>query len=53
MAQYPLGMGEKKTTSNALAMQVDAQGKIKYDAIAKYGHAKDKVNIRVETKNEY
>ena len=53
VAQYPLGMGEKKTTSNALAMQVDAQGKIKYDAIAKYGHAKDKVNIRVETKNEY
>jgi SNW domain-containing protein 1 len=36
-------MGQKKTTSNALAMQLDATGKIKYDAIAKQGHAKDKV----------
>ena len=44
MAQYPLGMGQKKTTSNALAVQLDAEGKIKYDAIAKYGHAKDKVS---------
>ena len=43
MAQYPLGMGQKKTSSNALAVQLDAEGKIKYDAIAKYGHAKDKV----------
>ena len=43
VAQYPLGMGQKKTSSNALAVQLDAEGKIKYDAIAKYGHAKDKV----------
>ena len=44
VAQYPLGMGLKKTnTSNALAVQFDSSGKIKYDAIAKYGHAKDKV----------
>ncbi|KAK2191762.1 hypothetical protein NP493_46g05014 [Ridgeia piscesae] len=43
VAQYPLGMGFKKSTSNALAMQVDATGKIKYDAIARQGHSKDKV----------
>lgn len=44
-AQYPLGMGQKKSTATALAKQVDATGKIKYDAIAKYGHAKDKVTL--------
>ncbi|KAL3873501.1 hypothetical protein ACJMK2_036610 [Sinanodonta woodiana] len=43
VAQYPLGMGQKKSTSTALAVQLDAQGKIKYDAIARYGHGKDKV----------
>ena len=45
VAQYPLGMGQKKSSSNALAVQLDAKGKIKYDAIAKYGHAKDKVSV--------
>lgn len=43
IAQYPLGMGKKQTTSNALAVQLDADGKIKYDAIARQGHGKDKV----------
>jgi len=38
-------MGQKKSTSNALAVQLDAHGKIKYDAIAKYGHGKDKVKF--------
>lgn len=40
MAQYPLDMGRKGTssTSNALAVQVDAEGKVKYDAIARRGH---------------
>jgi len=45
-AQYPLGMGErneKKEKSNALALQVDAEGKVKYDAIARQGHGKDRV----------
>jgi len=41
--QYPLEMGRKKRTSNALAVQVDAEGKIKYDAIARQGQNKDKV----------
>lgn len=43
VAQFPLEMGRKKKTSNALAVQVDAEGKIKYDAIAKQGQGKDKV----------
>ncbi|KAJ5148874.1 Pre-mRNA-processing protein [Penicillium atrosanguineum] len=40
VAQYPLDMGRKGTssTSNALAVQVDAEGKVKYDAIARRGH---------------
>ncbi|ODA79830.1 hypothetical protein RJ55_05426 [Drechmeria coniospora] len=39
VAQYPLDMGRKgSSTSNALAIQVDAQGKVKYDAIARQGH---------------
>uniref|UniRef100_A0AAX7V2U8 SNW domain-containing protein 1 n=1 Tax=Astatotilapia calliptera TaxID=8154 RepID=A0AAX7V2U8_ASTCA len=43
VAQFPLEMGRKKKTSNALAVQVDAEGKIKYDAIARQGQGKDKV----------
>ncbi|KAJ5665200.1 Pre-mRNA-processing protein [Penicillium maclennaniae] len=41
VAQYPLDMGRKgkSSTSNALAVQVDAEGKVKYDAIARRGHA--------------
>lgn len=39
VAQYPLDMGRKSATkSNALAVQVDAEGKVKYDAIARQGH---------------
>lgn len=39
MAQYPLDMGRKSSSSsNALAVQVDAEGKVKYDAIARQGH---------------
>ncbi|XP_043484968.1 puff-specific protein Bx42 [Leptopilina heterotoma] len=45
VAQYPLGMGMKgkESTSNALAVQLDAQGKVKYDLIARQGHSKDKI----------
>ena len=41
VAQYPLDMGRKGTgsSSNALAIQVDAEGKVKYDAIARQGHS--------------
>lgn len=39
IAQYPLDMGKKsQSSSNALAVQVDAEGKVKYDAIARQGH---------------
>ncbi|KAL3422874.1 pre-mRNA-processing protein 45 [Phlyctema vagabunda] len=39
VAQYPLDMGRKSgASSTALALQVDAEGKVKYDAIAKQGH---------------
>ncbi|KAL8840856.1 MAG: hypothetical protein Q9205_000696 [Flavoplaca limonia] len=39
VAQYPLDMGKKTAaSSNALALQVDAEGKVKYDAIARRGH---------------
>ncbi|XP_064458356.1 SNW domain-containing protein 1-like [Ornithodoros turicata] len=45
VAQYPLDMGKKKekTNSNALPVQLDAQGKIKYDVIVRQGQSKDKV----------
>ena len=39
VAQYPLDMGRKSTSSsNALAVQVDSEGKVRYDAIARQGH---------------
>jgi SNW domain-containing protein 1 len=45
VAQYPLDMGKKGTasTSNALAVQVDAEGKVKYDAIARQGHSENRI----------
>ena len=38
-------MKGKESTSNALAIQLDAQGKVKYDLIARQGHSKDKVSF--------
>uniref|UniRef100_A0A1B6EKJ9 SKI-interacting protein SKIP SNW domain-containing protein n=2 Tax=Proconiini TaxID=565685 RepID=A0A1B6EKJ9_9HEMI len=45
VAQYPLNMGResKESSSNAIAVQLDAQGKVKYDVIARQGHSKDKI----------
>ncbi|KJZ70748.1 Pre-mRNA-processing protein 45 [Hirsutella minnesotensis 3608] len=44
VAQYPLEMGKKTaTTSNALAIQVDSEGKVKYDAIARRGHGEGRI----------
>ncbi|XP_033115935.1 SNW domain-containing protein 1-like [Anneissia japonica] len=43
VAQYPLDMGRKKATGNALAKTVDGEGKVRYDAIARQGHGKDKI----------
>lgn len=38
-------MGRKGTasTSNALAVQVDGEGKVKYDAIARRGHSENRI----------
>lgn len=45
VAQHPLDMGlkGKDSSSNALAVQLDANGKVKYDLLARQGHSKDKV----------
>ncbi|KAK5120869.1 mRNA splicing protein [Meristemomyces frigidus] len=45
VAQYPLDMGRKgaASSSNALALQVDGEGKVKYDAIARRGHSDKRV----------
>ncbi|KAG5897449.1 hypothetical protein JTB14_002710 [Gonioctena quinquepunctata] len=44
VAQYPLDMGRKiDSNSNALAVQLGADGKVKYDVIARQGHSKDKI----------
>jgi len=44
VAQYPLDMGRKgQTDSKALAIQVDAEGKVKYDAIARQGHGDKRI----------
>ncbi|KAA8910037.1 SKIP/SNW domain-containing protein [Sphaerosporella brunnea] len=46
IAQYPLEMGRKggrTTKSKALALQVDVEGKVKYDAIAKQGHVSNRI----------
>ncbi|KAH8908424.1 hypothetical protein BR93DRAFT_910110 [Coniochaeta sp. PMI_546] len=44
VAQYPLDMGKKTATANnALAIQVDAEGKVKFDAIARQGHSDSRI----------
>nr|KMM67542.1 pre-mRNA-processing protein 45 [Coccidioides posadasii RMSCC 3488] len=45
VAQYPLDMGRKgvSSRSNALTIQVDAEGKVKYDAIARQGHDENRI----------
>ncbi|KAF1822870.1 uncharacterized protein K489DRAFT_409979 [Dissoconium aciculare CBS 342.82] len=45
VAQYPLDMGRKgaASSSNALAIQVDNDGKVKYDAIARRGHSDKRI----------
>ena len=44
VAQYPLDMGKASSTaSNQLAVQVDAEGKVDYSALARQGHTADRV----------
>ena len=48
MAQYPMNMGlNKNQTSNAIQLQVDADGKLKYDAIIKQNVKGSKVSRRI------
>ena len=35
--------GNSGSTSNAIAVQLDAEGKVKYDVLARQGHSKDKI----------
>ncbi|WRT65819.1 pre-mRNA-processing protein 45 [Kwoniella shivajii] len=37
VAQYPLDMGRKKAAGTTLALQVDQDGTVRYDAIAQHG----------------
>ncbi|KAF8163446.1 pre-mRNA-processing protein 45 [Crassisporium funariophilum] len=51
VAQYPLGMGTKKASSgNTLALQVDSEGNVRYDAIAHQGQRPDK-NVQSQFKD--
>ncbi|KAF9426026.1 mRNA splicing protein [Podila epigama] len=47
IAQYPLDMGRKKKAAtkagSTIALQVDAQGNVAYDAIAKRGHSSKQI----------
>src|ERR1700712_5062975 len=44
VAQYPLDMGRKTTSSsNALALKVDAEGKVDYEALARRGHSDSRI----------
>lgn len=44
VAQFPLGMGrELKEKSNALPVQMDEEGRIKFDALLRQGQPKNKV----------
>lgn len=44
VAQFPLGMGfDRKEKSNALPVQMDVGGKIKFDDLLRRGQGKDKV----------
>jgi SNW domain-containing protein 1 len=43
VAQYPWGKKDASSKSNALVVQVDAEGKVDYSAIARQGHSADRV----------
>ncbi|KAG5444919.1 SNW domain-containing protein 1 [Clonorchis sinensis] len=41
--QFPLEMGQQKTSSNALVLKTDQDGRIRYDELVRQGHSKDRV----------
>ena len=44
---------ERNKKSKALAVQLDAEGKVKYDVLARQGHGKDKIVYRYVFNNYY
>lgn len=51
IAQYPLDLGRKKTAAgNTLALQVDSEGNVRYDAIAQQGQ-RDSKNVQSQFKD--
>ncbi|CEF61302.1 Puff-specific protein Bx42 [Strongyloides ratti] len=58
IVQYPLGMGQDGNVnkkSNIVALQTDDEGKVRYDALAKLGHSKNRLvhTSIASTKNKY
>ena len=54
LAQYPMNLGkpaaeEGRSKSNALAVQLDATGKVKYDLIARQGHGKVEIFLLLQS----
>ena len=46
VAQFPLGLGKPKNKkSNALAVHLDQDGKVKYDALVRQGHDKEQTDL--------
>ena len=46
VAQFPLGLGKPKNKkSNALAVHLDQDGKVKYDALVRQGHDKEHADL--------
>ncbi|TGZ69802.1 hypothetical protein CRM22_003527 [Opisthorchis felineus] len=43
MPQFPLEMGQQKTSSNALVLKTDQDGRIRYDELVRQGHSKDRI----------
>jgi SNW domain-containing protein 1 len=43
VAQYPWGKNNAASKSNALVVQVDAEGKVDYSTIARQGHSSDRI----------
>ena len=44
VAQFPLGMGrERRENSNAIPVQMDAEGRIKFDSLLRQGQPKNKI----------
>lgn len=43
VAQFPLGMGQKESSKNVLALSLNAEGRVQYDQLLRQGQGKDKI----------